>query len=90
MEAFLVENFFSIICCVAAFGVTYILRDINNSIKTLQKEQLEMIRQRDMLKLDLMGNIHEIKELISGTYVSKIEFKELHNEVFKQLENLRK
>lgn len=73
MQDFLFQNFFGILCCIAAFGISYILRDINNNISELQKEYKQLIAARAETKISLMNDISEIKELISERYVKKID-----------------
>lgn len=77
MDEFLIQNFFGIICCVAAFGITYILRTISNSITELQKDYKALIANNNENRQKMQENIHSIQVLIAGEYVKRSEISQL-------------
>lgn len=84
LEEFFITNFFNIICCIAAFGATYILRNISTSIKELREEYKDLAEARHEIKYALQRDISEIKELVAGNYVHKDELPALiRAELFK-------
>ena len=77
IQEFVLTNFFSIICTIAAFGITYILKNISTAIKELQEEYKRLAENRHEMRNDLQRDISEIKELIAGQYVRKSELPNL-------------
>lgn len=84
MDTFIAENFFSIIATIAAFGITYILKNINDGLKTLQQDYKMLLTNKDENKLETQKAIAEIRELIAGKYVSKAELPTLVHAVIKE------
>lgn len=83
MDTFFSENFFSIIATIAAFGITYILKNINDGLRTLQQDYKTLLTNKDENRLETQKAIAEIRELIAGKYVSKDELPTLVHAVLK-------
>lgn len=85
MQEFLIQNFFGIICCIAAFGISYILKNINTNISELQKEYKQLVSSREETRIKFMQDITAIKELIAGEYVRRKDVQLLiENEILRQ------
>lgn len=89
MQEFLVQNFFGIICCIAAFGISYILKDINKNISDLQKEYKQLISDKSETREKLTNDIAEIKELISEKYVRKSDIQVLISQEIMKLQSAK-
>lgn len=73
MEQFFSENFFSLIATIAAFGITYILKNISTGLQELRDDYRQLVASRDQAKLETQKELAAIRELIAGQYVTKKE-----------------
>lgn len=73
MQEFFSQNLFSIIATVAAFGITFILKNISSSLQELREDYKALISTRDQTKLEMQKELTQIRELIAGQYVTKSE-----------------
>ena len=73
MEQFFSENFFSLVATIAAFGITYILKNISTGLQELRDDYRKLLESRDQTKLETQKELAAIRELIAGKYVTKDE-----------------